>query len=62
MQTQVTDALQAQLSQTLSQVISEALSQVNIPPQTTPLILAQAPHVPSSGDMGGDEHEDEYGD
>ncbi|MQM19829.1 hypothetical protein Taro_052842 [Colocasia esculenta] len=43
--TQVTDALQAQLSQTLSQVISQALSQVSIPPQAAPSTSAQAPHL-----------------
>ncbi|MQL99408.1 hypothetical protein Taro_032133, partial [Colocasia esculenta] len=42
--TQVTDALQAQLSQSLSQVISQALSQVSIPPQAAPSTSAQAPH------------------
>ncbi|MQL98462.1 hypothetical protein Taro_031169 [Colocasia esculenta] len=56
---EVTDALQAQLSQTLSQVISQALSQVSIPPQAAPSTSAQASHVPSSGGVGGDEHEDE---
>ncbi|MQL76548.1 hypothetical protein Taro_008943 [Colocasia esculenta] len=45
MQTQVTDALQAQLSQTLSQVISQAFSQVSIPPQAAPSTSAQAPHL-----------------
>ncbi|MQM14568.1 hypothetical protein Taro_047502 [Colocasia esculenta] len=58
----VTDTLQAQLSQTLSQVISQAFSQVSIPPQAAPSTSAQAPHVPSSGGVEGDEHEDEHGD
>ncbi|MQL85418.1 hypothetical protein Taro_017937 [Colocasia esculenta] len=62
MHTQVTDALQAQLSQTLSQVISHALSQVSIPPQAAPSTSAHAPHVSSSDGMGGDENADEHDD
>ncbi|MQM20655.1 hypothetical protein Taro_053680 [Colocasia esculenta] len=41
MHTQVSDAVQAQLSQ----AISQALFQVSIPPQAAPSTLARAPHV-----------------
>ncbi|MQL84905.1 hypothetical protein Taro_017418 [Colocasia esculenta] len=44
---------------TLREVWINGHSQVSIPPQAAPSTSARAPHVPSSGGMGGDEHEDE---
>ncbi|MQM04176.1 hypothetical protein Taro_036970 [Colocasia esculenta] len=40
----MSNAVQAQLSQTLSQAISQALSQASIPPQAAPSTSTQAPH------------------
>ncbi|MQL94943.1 hypothetical protein Taro_027610 [Colocasia esculenta] len=43
--TQVSDDVQAQLSQDISQAISQALSQVSIPLQAVPSTSARAPHA-----------------